>query len=675
MADNDLHISITLAGQKDINDLIKKLNTTGGSIDEVAKVTKAMNAAFKATDPGKLRDELGKNIATMRDYNNEAAKLAQSTHAKMMTSYFTLGERLRSFHSVMEMGGLAATKTGQQLNHLSNMIATRYKDAADSGASASRLFNLNIAAAGLGVAGLVVGLTAAIYKLKDFAVAGARVEMLRNQLEVLASKEGKNAVSILGQLTEATGNQVSELILLQNAVQFKLAGTDFAKMPEIFKLAEARADLLGMKVEEVLHLILRAELGAGKRAALALGYSFSMEDAEASYARTLGKTSDKLSENEKRVAFMTMLLEKAGMQQDQFAGATAKTQDSIDRLNTSIDNLFNTLSSGAGILAPVWDTMTFAVNNLTNSLKDASISWTDAVKLLGALTNPLTLLFSPPKEKGFIKGGLPGGAKRPELTSTTEWFASGAMVPPFTKEMEDQAKVAKELADYEKERVVWLQKYWDLFQKTGEQKIAEGLSKRWLGKETKPGKVAGIEKAANVGLIEPMTAGISQAQIAVNSLTDSMQNGFQEATSYLAQGFAQAFGLGNSLLDRMISTFATSALTALPGMIANLLTAGATGNIFTALGALIFDSGGTITEPVAGVGMKSGRPYQIAWNGQPERISPINSVGQAGRYGSQSMSINPSVSVHPIESNSGLAVRVEIGNRTNSRKRIGGGIA
>ena len=55
MADNDLHISITLAGQKDINDLIKKLNTTGGSIDEVAKVTKAMNAAFKAADPGSTK--------------------------------------------------------------------------------------------------------------------------------------------------------------------------------------------------------------------------------------------------------------------------------------------------------------------------------------------------------------------------------------------------------------------------------------------------------------------------------------------------------------------------------------------------------------------------------------------------------------------------------------------
>jgi hypothetical protein len=251
---------------------------------------------------------------------------------------------------------------------------------------------------------------------------------------------------------------------------------------------------------------------------------------------------------------------------------------------------------------------------------------------------------------------------------------------------EPALKAAKELAEYEKERVVWLQKYWDLMQKTGEQRIAEGFSKRWLGKEAKPEKVGmgyygpnfkkGLFYQGDIDstspaekIVEPMTEGISQAQMAVNTLTDSMQSGFQEATSYLAQGFQQAFGLGNSLLDRMIATFATSALTALPGMIANLMTAGATGNIFTALGAMIFDSGGVIQEPVAGVGMKSGRPYQIAWNGQPERISPINSVGQSGRYGG-GMTIQPSVTVHPIESNAGLAVRVEIGNRTNSRKRL-----
>jgi len=173
-------------------------------------------------------------------------------------------------------------------------------------------------------------------------------------------------------------------------------------------------------------------------------------------------------------------------------------------------------------------------------------------------------------------------------------------------------------------------------------KSAREYQDAFLGKafNRQPGKTklggVGLQGLPGVNIAQPIEEGISQAQIAVNSLTDSMQSGFQEATSYLAQGFAQAFGLGNSLLDRMISTFATSALTSLPGMIANLLTAGATGNIFTALGALLFDSGGTITEPVAGVGMKSGRPYQIAWNGQPERISPINSVGQAGRYGSQS---------------------------------------
>ena len=49
-----------------------------------------------------------------------------------------------------------------------------------------------------------------------------------------------------------------------------------------------------------------------------------------------------------------------------------------------------------------------------------------------------------------------------------------------------------------------------------------------------------------------------------------------------------------------------------------------------------FDVGGTITEPIYGVGMQSGAPYQFAWNGAPETITP---VGQGPANGGQQVSI------------------------------------
>ena len=206
-------------------------------------------------------------------------------------------------------------------------------------------------------------------------------------------------------------------------------------------------------------------------------------------------------------------------------------------------------------------------------------------------------------------------------------------------------------------------------QRHDERRLAATLSKRGIEGETVLGKmnVQGLATAEGVSKEPVFVQQISAAQRATDQLGESMQSSFQEATSYLAEGFAQAFGLGNSLLDRMISTFATSALMALPGLIASMLTAGATGNIFTALGAMIFDSGGTINEPVSGVGLRSGRQYRLAWNGQPEQVTPVNSVGQSARY---SGGMQPSVTVVPIESNAGLAVRVEVGNRINRKRRL-----
>jgi hypothetical protein len=145
-------------------------------------------------------------------------------------------------------------------------------------------------------------------------------------------------------------------------------------------------------------------------------------------------------------------------------------------------------------------------------------------------------------------------------------------------------------------------------------------------------------------------------------LTNSMADGFREATSYLAEGFATAFGLGQSLLDRMIATFASSVLMQLPSLIANLLTAGATGNIFEAMFAS-FQHGGYITEPTVGIGLRTGRKILMGEAGL-ERVEPVNSIGQESRYrGAQAM--QPVFVVRNEITASGLATYVERGNRIN----------
>jgi hypothetical protein len=170
---------------------------------------------------------------------------------------------------------------------------------------------------------------------------------------------------------------------------------------------------------------------------------------------------------------------------------------------------------------------------------------------------------------------------------------------------------------------------------------------------------------------ESLADEFSKGEKSASQFSKVLDQGISHSTNLLAEGFAKAFGLGNSLADRlleqMLSIAAQMAETYALQAAAMALTAGATGNIFTALGAMIFDEGGTINEPVVGRGMKSGLPYGFAMNGKPEQVSTLNQMGQASRGGGGGGA--PYVQVFPIINSSGLAVQVEIGNQQNKRLR------
>jgi len=96
--------------------------------------------------------------------------------------------------------------------------------------------------------------------------------------------------------------------------------------------------------------------------------------------------------------------------------------------------------------------------------------------------------------------------------------------------------------------------------------------------------------------------------------------------------------------------------------------AGATGNISTALGAMIFDDGGRVNEPVVGRGMHSGRMHSFAGDG-PDHISTvkqINSLGQSARYGGGGANNSPVVLETRIKGNDIVLVQAKAG-----RSRIG----
>lgn len=124
-----------------------------------------------------------------------------------------------------------------------------------------------------------------------------------------------------------------------------------------------------------------------------------------------------------------------------------------------------------------------------------------------------------------------------------------------------------------------------------------------------------------------------EARSKASDFTLALADGFTSATDTLANGLSQAFSLGDSLLaqfaNQMISTMmsvgAKAAVKGILGMIPGL-------GSFAQL--LPFAAGGVITEPVVGVGLNTGRVHTFGERGQPEMVTPLNAVGQAGRLGS-----------------------------------------
>jgi hypothetical protein len=195
------------------------------------------------------------------------------------------------------------------------------------------------------------------------------------------------------------------------------------------------------------------------------------------------------------------------------------------------------------------------------------------------------------------------------------------------------------------------------------------------------GKITGAKKIKGVSEEPVFEKEMSNAQRLSNQLGDSMTASFQEATSYLAQGFATAFGLGNSLLDRMIATFASSALMALPGLIANLASGGVTGNIFSVISAWMMASGGEVTTggplrfAAAGgnfnygklqniiVGEKGPELMQIGMNGvrviSNQNMQALNQMSQASRGGGGGYNQQPIVLETRIRGNDIVLVQAK----------------
>ena len=358
----------------------------------------------------------------------------------------------------------------------------------------------------LGWLAIAGGVTMALAAITKGAERLQQIEPIRQAFDNLTRTIGSSADAMLNKLRPATRGLLTDFDLMKqsnNAVILGVARTDdqFAKLTEnAIRLGRA----VGLDARTAIESLVT---GIGRQSRMMLdnlGIIVKAEDAYERYAKSLGKTTDKLTEQERKIAFAQAAMQgieeavsKLGAEQetagDKMAKAWVKVQNLIDNFVTS--PAFGNLLKGLMDLAE--DVLTFvedmepainaAISGITRAAEAAGLVFSAIKKAWDALPKLLQDALSG-GAPGALLGGLGGGGQ--------EGIAVG-LIP----------KIAAKLGGGTLGQVQQLQDMaWDIARATD---VTVQKTDEWKGKvsfvESKARGITAFQKLQNQLLTESIT--------------------------------------------------------------------------------------------------------------------------------------------------------------------------
>lgn len=247
----------------------------------------------------------------------------------------------------------------------------------------------------------------AIRAMGKFASQSAKVDSMRTAFNTL-SDSGEGAGIALNKLKKATNDTMSEFDLFQQANNAMVLGVsqNSDEMAEMFDIAQRLGRALGRDTASSVESLVT---GIGRQSRLMLdniGIIVKSEEAYKKYAKELGKTSDKLTDAEKKQAFLEATMESARAKVAQLGDELPTTQDKLDQLATSSVNfstaIGNTLSpaiSGLSVKTSSLLNDLTSLLNIFNHNKSATLEYYEALeggkKLVEELSKSLEIKVDP----------------------------------------------------------------------------------------------------------------------------------------------------------------------------------------------------------------------------------------------------------------------------------------
>ena len=202
-----------------------------------------------------------------------------------------------------------------------------------------------------------------ISQVVRFAQEATRVKNMEIAFNSLSGGTD-NARVAMSKLRDATNNTMSQFDLFQQANNAMILGVtkNSDEMAEMFDMAQRLGRALGRDTASSVESLIT---GIGRQSRLMLdniGIIVKSDDAYKSYAAELGVTVDKLTDAQKKQAFMNATLESAREKLKSLPEETLSTQDKFDQLVASSSNLAivigNRLSPALGDTSSFLTTMT-----------------------------------------------------------------------------------------------------------------------------------------------------------------------------------------------------------------------------------------------------------------------------------------------------------------------------
>jgi hypothetical protein len=191
----------------------------------------------------------------------------------------------------------------------------------------------------LAAAGAVYASYRMIGQAFEMAKVGSMLEKQSVAFGNLAGAAGTSSARILASLRAVSDGMVADADLMASAGKAMLMSIPVDKITELMKIAAATSRMTGQSITEAFSDITMGVARQSRMILDNLGIIVDVDKANQDYAKALGKTSDSLSEVEKKQAFMNATL-KAGADMIARLGDKQGELEGVNKLVAAQSNLW-----------------------------------------------------------------------------------------------------------------------------------------------------------------------------------------------------------------------------------------------------------------------------------------------------------------------------------------------